>query len=129
ETLLKRQYLTRDGKSLIPTERGLRLIQIVQPPIKSPAMTGEWEARLKQVQRGEADLDGFMADIAGYVRAAVTGAFAAAETASPASLTSPPGPLSMNGEGDKPAPRREPVPTDRLCPALRGRERPWWCRR
>ena len=37
ETLLKRQYLTRDGKSLIPTERGLRLIQLVQPPIKSKA--------------------------------------------------------------------------------------------
>ncbi len=118
ETLLKRQYLTRDGKSLIPTERGLRLIQIVQPPIKSPAMTGEWEARLKRIQRGEADLDGFMADIAGYVRAAVTGAFAAAETASPASLNSPPGPLSMNGERDKPAPRREPVPTDRLLELL-----------
>ena len=84
ETLLKRQYLTRDGKSLIPTERGLRLIQLVQPPIKSPAMTGEWEARLKRVQRGEAELDGFMADIAGYVRAAVTGAFAAAATAPPA---------------------------------------------
>ena len=117
ETLLKRQYLTRDGKSLIPTERGLRLIQLVQPPIKSPAMTGEWEARLKRIQRGEADLAGFMADIAGYVRAAVTEAFAAAKTAT-AFPTSPPSPLSIHGEGEKPAPRREPVPADRLLELL-----------
>ncbi|MFO7639793.1 MAG: DNA topoisomerase 3, partial [Candidatus Competibacteraceae bacterium] len=78
ETLLKRQYLTRDGKALNATERGIRLIQIVQPPIKSPAMTGEWEAHLKRVQRGEADLDHFMADIADYVRGAVGQAFATA---------------------------------------------------
>jgi DNA topoisomerase-3 len=118
ETLLKRRYLTRDGKSLIPTERGLRLIQTVRPPIKSPLMTGEWEARLKRIQRGEGDLDGFMADIAGYVRAAVAEAFATAETAPPAFLTSPPGLLSMNGEGGKPAPRREPIAVDRLVDLL-----------
>jgi DNA topoisomerase-3 len=110
ETLLKRQYLSRDGKSLIPTERGLRLIQTVQPPIKSPAMTGEWEARLKRVQRGEGDLDGFMADIAGYVRAAVAGAFVAAETAPPPPPPSPAGPLAPAVN----APRREPTPVDRL---------------
>jgi DNA topoisomerase-3 len=44
----------------------------VQPPIKSAAMTGEWEARLKRIQRGETDLAGFMAAIiGGYVREAV----------------------------------------------------------
>ena len=115
ETLLKRQYLTRDGKSLIPTERGLRLIRIVQPPIKSPAMTGEWEARLKRIQRGEADLEGFMADIADYVRAAVTGVFAAAEAMPPAlpfPSTSLPAPAGA-------APRREPTPVDRLLELLR----------
>ncbi|MDG4551357.1 MAG: DNA topoisomerase 3 [Candidatus Contendobacter sp.] len=114
ETLLKRQYLTRDGKSLLPTERGLRLIQIVQPPIKSPAMTGEWEARLKRIQRGEANLKEFMADIAGYVRAAVTGAFAAAEAASPA-LPAPPAGLPAPPTA---APRREPTPVDRLLELL-----------
>lgn len=78
ETLLKRQYLTRDGKTLYPTERGVGLIQTVQPPIKSPVMTGEWEARLQRIQRGEADLAGFMAAIGAYVREAVTQAFVVA---------------------------------------------------
>jgi DNA topoisomerase III len=118
ETLLKRQYLTRDGKALNATERGIRLIQTVQPPIKSPAMTGEWEARLKRVQRGEADLDHFMADIADYVRGAVGQAFATA-TASPGPATALPGYLAMNGEAANVPPRREPVGVDRLEDLLR----------
>ncbi len=114
ETLLKRQYLTRDGKSLIATERGIRLIQTVQPPIKSAAMTGEWEARLKRIQRGETDLAGFMAAINGYVREAVTQAFMAAPPALPDSpATANPAPIMEI------APRREPVPADRLEELLR----------
>jgi DNA topoisomerase-3 len=118
ETLLKRQYLTRDGKALNATERGIRLIQTVQPPIKSPAMTGEWEARLKRVQRGEADLDRFMADIADYVRGAVGQAFAAA-TAAPGPATASLGYLAMNGEAADAPPRREPISVDRLEDLLR----------
>ncbi len=113
ETLLKRQYLTRDGKALNATERGIRLIRAVQPPIKSPAMTGEWEARLKRIQRGEADLDGFMAAIGGYVREAVTQAFAvAADRGSPTPV--PAAEPSVEPAG----PRREPVSPDRLLELL-----------
>ncbi|MCB1823962.1 MAG: DNA topoisomerase 3 [Candidatus Competibacteraceae bacterium] len=114
ETLLKRRYLTRDGKALNATERGIRLIEAVRPPIKSPVMTGEWEARLKRIQRGEADLDGFMAAIASYVGEAVVQAFAVARPASPSSA------LAIHGEGEsgEAAPRREPVPVDRLLELL-----------
>ncbi len=113
ETLLKRQYLTRDGKALNATERGIRLIRAVQPPIKSPAMTGEWEARLKRIQRGEADLDGFMAAIGGYVREAVTQAFAvAADRGSPTPV--PAAEPSVEPAG----PRREPASPDRLLELL-----------
>jgi len=110
ETLLKRQYLTRDGKALHATEWGLRLIQAVQPPIKSPAMTGEWEARLKRIQRGESDLDGFMAAIGGYVREAVTQVFSAVARPPPAPAIAPVA---------EPVPRRAPVPVDRLEDLLR----------
>ncbi|MEI2741451.1 MAG: DNA topoisomerase 3 [Candidatus Competibacter sp.] len=114
ETLLKRQYLSRDGKALRPTERGIRLIQAVQPPIKSPAMTGEWEARLKRVQRGETDLNGFMAAIGDYVREAV----AQALTASPRPPAGPPvSPISP--ALDTVAPPRAPVSGDRLAELLR----------
>ncbi len=71
ETLLKRQYLTRDGKALNATERGIRLIQTVQASIKSPQLTGEWEARLKRIHSGDGTLAGPVADIAAFVQQAV----------------------------------------------------------
>ncbi|MCB1820439.1 MAG: DNA topoisomerase 3 [Candidatus Competibacteraceae bacterium] len=116
ETLLKRQYLTRDGKALNATERGVRLIETVQTPIKSPVMTGEWEARLKRIQRGEGDLAGFMADITRFVTDTVMLALTAARP------ISPPAALSMNAAGAigvASAPRREPAPVDRLLDLLK----------
>ena len=47
ETLLKREYVVRDGKSLRATDKGIALIvELVHANVKSPAMTGEWEAKL-----------------------------------------------------------------------------------
>ncbi len=109
ETLLKRHYVTRDGKALNATERGIRLIEQVQPPIKSPQMTGEWEAFLKRIQRGEADLPRFMAEIADFVHQAVAQAFTLARPAPP------PQALALAVET---APRREPVALDRLLELL-----------
>ena len=52
ETLLRREYIVRQGKSLEATDKGIRLIEIVHPHVKSPAMTGQWEAQLQRIQRG-----------------------------------------------------------------------------
>ncbi|MEE4377830.1 MAG: DNA topoisomerase 3 [Candidatus Competibacteraceae bacterium] len=71
ETLLKRQYLERKGRTLIATDKGIRLITAIQSDVKSPAMTGQWEAQLRRIQRGEATLVEFMAGIRTYVRDAV----------------------------------------------------------
>jgi DNA topoisomerase-3 len=71
ETLLRRQYIERQGKALLATDKGIRLIQVVHPHVKSPAMTGEWEAHLKRIQRGEAPLAGFLEGIEAYVREVV----------------------------------------------------------
>ncbi len=56
EVLLKREYIVRSGKNLEATEKGIRLIEVVHPEVKSPAMTGQWEAHLKRIERGEAPL-------------------------------------------------------------------------
>ena len=47
EVLLKREYIVRNGKSLEATDKGIRLIEVVHPEVKSPAMTGQWEAYLQ----------------------------------------------------------------------------------
>jgi DNA topoisomerase-3 len=71
EVLLKRGYIERKGKSLEATEKGIRLIEVVHPEVKSPAMTGQWEAYLARIHRGEAQLEPFIKGIEDYVREVV----------------------------------------------------------
>src|ERR1700761_8147086 len=71
EVLLKRAYVIRTGKSLEATEKGIHLIEEVHPEVKSPAMTGQWEAFLNRIQHGEAQLDPFLERISEYVRSVV----------------------------------------------------------
>jgi len=71
EVLLKRAYMVRDGKMLEATEKGIHLIEVVHPEVKSPAMTGQWEAYLKRIQRGTAKLEPFIDGIEDYVREVV----------------------------------------------------------
>jgi DNA topoisomerase-3 len=71
ETLLRREYIRRNGKSLEATEKGIGLIEVVHPAVKSPAMTGEWEAKLKGMERGDGSFQPFMRGIEDYVREVV----------------------------------------------------------
>ena len=71
EVLLKREYIVRNGKSLEATDKGIRLIEVVHPEVKSPAMTGQWEAYLNRIQRGQAQLAPFLEGIEDYVREVV----------------------------------------------------------
>jgi DNA topoisomerase-3 len=71
EVLLKRGYVTRTGKSLEATDKGIHLIEVVHPEVKSPAMTGQWEAFLNRIQHGQAQLDPFLERISEYVTSVV----------------------------------------------------------
>src|ERR1039457_7009534 len=71
EVLLKREYIVRNGKSLEATDKGIRLIEVVHPEVKSPVMTGQWEAYLHRIQRGTAQLVPFVKGIEDYVREGV----------------------------------------------------------
>jgi DNA topoisomerase-3 len=71
EVLLKREYILRNGKMLEATDKGIRLIDVVHPEVKSPAMTGQWEAYLNRIHRGSAQLDPFLKGIEDYVREVV----------------------------------------------------------
>lgn len=71
EVLLKRGFIVRRGKSLEATDKGIRLIEVVHPEVKSPAMTGQWEAYLARIHRGEAHLPPFIEGIEQYVREVV----------------------------------------------------------
>ena len=73
ETLLRREYIVRSKKSIVPTEKGLALYSIVRDmDIADVAMTGGWEAALARIERGELPAEMFMKDIEAYTRKITT---------------------------------------------------------
>ena len=51
ETLFKRNYITKKGKTLIATDTGLNLIATIQNELlKSAELTGQWEKRLREIE-------------------------------------------------------------------------------
>lgn len=54
ETLFKRRYIRKERKSLAPTMAGIQLIDTIHEPLlKSAALTGLWEKKLREIERGE----------------------------------------------------------------------------
>jgi len=60
EKIIKTGFVERKNKQLLPTQNGVNLIDILPELIKSPALTAEWEAKLKQVEHGELAASGFL---------------------------------------------------------------------
>lgn len=54
ETLFRRKYIERKKKLVIPTQTGIQLIDLIDNELlKSAELTGRWEKRLKEIERGE----------------------------------------------------------------------------
>ncbi len=67
ETLLRRGFVTRQKRDLVPSPQGRALIDSLPvAELTSPKLTGEWEARLAAMAEGEGERDAFMADIRGF---------------------------------------------------------------
>jgi DNA topoisomerase III len=79
ETLLARGYIVRVKKALAATDLGRYLVALVRDrALKSPELTGEWEAKLKEVERGSLDPRQFMAEIVQYTGEVIRSGDAAA---------------------------------------------------
>ena len=60
ETLFTRQYIVREKKALVPTEKGLAVYDIVRnKKIADVEMTGMWENALSKIESGEMNPDAF----------------------------------------------------------------------
>jgi DNA topoisomerase-3 len=67
ERLLEVRYLAREGKVLVPTEKGRALISLLgDSPIASPELTASWEERLSKMERAAEDRPTFMNDIKNF---------------------------------------------------------------
>ncbi len=62
--LFQRQYIVQKGKSLYPTPVGTHLIATIQSPLlKSAELTGQWEKKLRMIDRGEMDAKDFYEEL------------------------------------------------------------------
>lgn len=75
EGLLRQKYIAREGRDLNVTGKGLRLIELCEEmdikALSSPSMTGDWEAKLNKMERGEIARDTFMQEINGFTEEVV----------------------------------------------------------
>ena len=68
ETLILRDYICRDKKAIIPTEKGLAVYEIVKDKkIANAEMTGSWELALAAIEAGKMPADKFSQGINSYV--------------------------------------------------------------
>ncbi|MBV8665113.1 MAG: DNA topoisomerase III [Burkholderiaceae bacterium] len=68
EGLLTEKYLLRDGRELIPTAKAFQLMTLLRglgvSELTAPELTGEWEYKLSQMERGKISRETFMREIA-----------------------------------------------------------------
>lgn len=64
EKLYQRKYIVKQGKSLRATETGINLIHlIISPLLKSAELTGLWEKKLREIERGEYTAQQFLNEL------------------------------------------------------------------
>jgi len=64
EKLYQRKYIVKQGKSLRATETGINLIHlIISPLLKSAELTGLWEKKLREIERGEYTAQDFLVEL------------------------------------------------------------------
>ena len=68
EKLVQMGFVQRKGKQLIPTKDGINLAVVLPEALTSPQLTAEWESRLTEIAKGQADPDEFMAGIEAMTR-------------------------------------------------------------
>lgn len=68
ETLLKREYIAKVKKEIHPTDKGRQLISLLQdqPVLISPELTGKWEHKLREIERGNYTRKEFMQAIGSF---------------------------------------------------------------
>ncbi len=63
EKLIQNNYISREGKYLVPSEKGRELVRLAPKVLSSPELTGEWEGRLEAISKGKEDPSLFIKDI------------------------------------------------------------------
>jgi DNA topoisomerase-3 len=69
ETLFKRKYIEKKKKNLVATDTGMNLIDTIKSELlKSPELTGQWEHKLRQIEKGTYEAQTFKEELFVMVR-------------------------------------------------------------
>lgn len=69
ETLFRRRYIEKKKKNIIATDTGIALIDTIQNELlKSPELTGQWERKLRMMEKGEYEIEVFKNELYSMVR-------------------------------------------------------------
>ncbi|MFA9211362.1 MAG: DNA topoisomerase 3 [Moraxellaceae bacterium] len=69
ETLFRRKYIEKNRKNILATATGMDLIDTIQNDLlKSPELTGNWERKIRLIEKGEYQLDTFKQELYQMVR-------------------------------------------------------------
>ena len=69
ETLFRRKYIEKNRKNILATATGMDLIDTIQNELlKSPELTGNWERKIRLIEKGEYQLDVFKQELFKMVR-------------------------------------------------------------
>lgn len=69
ETLFRRRYIEKNRKNILATQTGIDLIDTIQNELlKSPELTGNWERKLRLIEKGEYELETFKQELFKMVR-------------------------------------------------------------
>lgn len=98
EGLITEKYMLREGRELIPTAKAFQLMTLLRglevEDLTKPELTGDWESKLAQMEKGKLSRETFMAEIAamtekmvakakGYDRDTIPGDYATLKTPCP----------------------------------------------
>lgn len=69
ETLFRRKYIEKNRKNILATSTGMDLIDTIQNELlKSPELTGNWERKIRLIEKGEYELEVFKQELFTMVR-------------------------------------------------------------
>src|SRR6266513_5761693 len=72
EVLIRREYIERVGRDLQATPKGIQVITMLEEhKLTSPELTGDWEHKLAEIERGRGNREAFMKGIADFTKETV----------------------------------------------------------
>jgi DNA topoisomerase-3 len=109
ETLFRRKYIEKRKKNIYATQTGIDLIDTIQTELlKSPELTGQWERKLRLIEKGDYQLDTFKQELIQMVRDLTQEVKTASYKTITITTAAPPPPEKEKEEKEKP--RKAPKP-------------------